>query len=81
MALPKFALMFYTNAVVRNFLIVPEDQQSRPNYGSVFLSGAMSQILVVPLIVAPLERIKVKLHVSHVVAEEFKPNISGYHAN
>lgn len=58
-ALPRFALMFHTNTVVRNILI--KDADSKDNYGKIMLSGALSQLLVVPMIVAPLERIKVIL--------------------
>jgi len=55
-ALPRFALMFHSNTVARNLLMKPDQKN---NYPRVMLSGAFSQLLVVPLIVAPLERIKV----------------------
>merc|ERR1711997_368549 len=55
-ALPRFALMFHSNTVARNYLMDNEDSK---HYFHIMLSGALSQVLVVPLIVAPLERIKV----------------------
>lgn len=51
--------MFHSNTVARNLLIDPDQQKTKRNYLLVMLSGALSQILIVPLIVAPLERIKV----------------------
>ena len=56
-ALPRFALMFHSNAVSRNFLF--KTDPSPNNYLHIVISGALSQILVVPFIVSPLERIKV----------------------
>ena len=47
--------MFHSNAVARNIFLKSESS----HYVQVAMSGAMSQLLVVPLIVAPLERIKV----------------------
>jgi len=56
-ALPRFALMFHSNAVSRNLLF--QTDSSTQNYIHIAMSGALSQILVVPFIVTPLERIKV----------------------
>lgn len=61
-ALPRFALMFHSNTVARNYLMDNEDSK---HYFHIMLSGALSQILVVPLIVAPLERIKVIMQTDH----------------
>ena len=49
--------MFHSNAVSRNLLL--NIDSSPNNYAHIALSGLTSQLLVVPLIVAPLERIKV----------------------
>ena len=78
-ALPRFALMFHSNSVARNLFFQSDD--SSHNYLHICLSGALSQILVVPLIVAPLERIKVILQTNtkingqlaclkHIIAQE-----------
>lgn len=55
--LPRFALMFHSNAVSRNLLF--QTDSSTQNYLHIAMSGALSQILIVPFIVTPLERIKV----------------------
>ena len=78
-ALPRFALMFHSNTVARNLFF--KSDESSHNYVHICLSGALSQILVVPLIVAPLERIKVILQtdtkingqvacLKHIIAQE-----------
>ena len=78
-ALPRFALMFHSNTVARNLFF--KTDQSSHNYLHILLSGCLSQILVVPLIVAPLERIKVILQTNsqipgqmaclkHIIAQE-----------
>lgn len=59
-ALPRFALMFHSNAVARNFL---DSTQTLSPSVQIIWSGLMSQVIVVPLIVAPLERIKVLIQV------------------
>ena len=68
-ALPRFALMFHSNSVARNLFFQSDD--SSHNYLHICLSGALSQILVVPLIVAPLERIKVILQTNTKINGQF----------
>jgi len=70
-ALPRFALMFHSNTVARNLLMKPEVKQRKPDYFRVMLSGAFSQLLVVPLIVAPLERIKVIMQTNSQVKSQW----------
>ena len=57
-ATPRFALIFHGNAIGLKLFA---DPLNRPNYAQVFAAGAFSQLAVVPLVVAPCERIKVLL--------------------
>ena len=75
-ALPRFALMFHTNAVVKNLLNDSNNNQNNNshsdlNYRQILLSGALSQLFVVPLIVAPLERAKVILQTNNQIGGQF----------
>lgn len=71
-ATPRFAIIFHANAHSLNFVrgklgdrFERRDLKSgiRINYLEVCASGAMSQLVVVPCLVAPVERIKVLLQV------------------
>lgn len=48
--------MFYANAVGKRLLKMDEHTES---YSKIILAGAFSQLLLVPCLVAPLERVKV----------------------
>jgi len=66
MSTPRFALIFQGNAL--GLKLLGEDERSAgppSSYSRVFLAGAISQLAVVPLVVAPCERIKVLLQTQH----------------
>jgi len=61
-SIPRFALLFYTNSLGRSFL-----QSHAPSYNSTshIIGGCVfSQLVVVPLLVNPLERIKILMQVN-----------------
>ena len=59
LALPRFALVFHANAWGRSSYRDAFPDREIGDLGEVLFGGLCSQLLVVPLLVAPLERIKV----------------------
>lgn len=69
LALPRFALIFYSNAWGKRLYSYLTESGSPPhklvgtgdtfNIKEVLFAGLFSQLLIVPLLVAPLERVKV----------------------
>lgn len=61
LALPRFAFIFHTNALGKKIYNGMESKTStRVDFGEVLFAGIFSQLFIVPLLVAPVERIKVK---------------------
>lgn len=59
---PRFALIFQGNAIgLKLFGHNGENNTKKPTYAQIMAAGAFSQLAVVPLVVAPCERIKVLL--------------------
>jgi len=57
-SVPRFALLFYANSWGR--LIIP-GEGGGPSLKQVLMGGVVSQLVVAPFLVAPLERVKVLL--------------------
>merc|ERR1719266_1802234 len=57
-SVPRFALLFYANSWGR--LILPGEGDG-PSMRQVLMGGVVSQLIVAPFLVAPLERVKVLL--------------------
>jgi len=57
-SVPRFALLFYANSWGR--LILPGDGAG-PSLRQILMGGLVSQLVVAPFLVAPLERVKVLL--------------------
>jgi len=60
-ALPRFALMFYANSVGRNMFQNQDDLQRTYTVPQILLGGVLSQLLIGPTLVSPMERVKVML--------------------
>lgn len=67
LALPRFALIFYGNAMGKN--IYKNYHGSEPGFDlkEVIFAGLFSQLFIVPSLVVPLERIKVLMQTNHPV--------------
>jgi len=58
-SVPRFAFLFYANSWGR--LILPPGEGAGPSLSQILMGGVVSQLVVAPFLVAPLERVKVLL--------------------
>jgi len=60
-AVPRSALLFYANSLGRNLVKDPSAGNTKLTVTQILFGGVLSQLLIAPTIVSPMERIKVML--------------------
>jgi len=60
-ALPRSAIMFYSNSIGRNLVKDKNQSQGNLSIPQILFGGIFSQLIIAPLLVSPMERVKVIL--------------------